>query len=66
MNLKFPARDRLNHNKENFKNGLNEQLRLIGEIKNDLVKMQRFELTADYREIEKLLEKCKADFDNIE
>lgn len=66
MSIKFPARDRLNQNRENFKNGLNEQLQLVGEIKDDLVKMQRYELTAQYCQLEKLLEKCKADLDNIE
>jgi len=66
MDIKFPARDRLNQNKEKFKNGLNEQLRLIDHIKSDLVKMQRYELTAHYREIEKVLEKCVSDLNKIE
>jgi hypothetical protein len=42
MDIKFSAKDRINQNKENFKNGLNEQLRLIGEIKADLVRIQKF------------------------
>ena len=66
MVIKFPARDRLNQNKEKLRNGINEQLHLINEIKADLVKMQKYELTADYRNIEKLLEKCVSDLNDIE
>jgi len=65
MGIKFPARDRLNKNKEDFKIGLEEQLRLVGEIKSDLVRMQKYELTAKYREIEKLIEKSMSELNNI-
>jgi hypothetical protein len=66
MVIKFPARDRLNQNKEKFKNGLSEQLRLIADIKSDLVKMQKYELTVPYHAMEKVLEKFVSDLNNIE
>jgi sugar-specific transcriptional regulator TrmB len=66
MDMKFPAIDRLNQNKEKLKNGLNEHLRLLEEIKSDLVKMQMYKLSADYHGIEKLLEKCVTDLNNIQ
>ena len=66
MDIKFPARDRLNQKKEKLKNGLNEQIRLIDDIKSDLVKIQKYELTANYREIEKRLEKCVSELNNMQ
>jgi hypothetical protein len=38
---------------------------LVGEIKSDLVRMQKYELTAKYREIEKLIEKSITELNNI-
>jgi len=66
MDIKLPARDRYNQNKTDFKNTLKKQLRLIAEIKSDLAKMQKYELGANYRNIEKLLEKCLSNLNNIE
>ena len=66
MDIQIPSRDRLNQKKEKLKNGLNEQLRLIDDIKSDLVKIQKYELTANYREIEKVLEKCVSELNNMQ
>jgi hypothetical protein len=57
MEIKFPARDRLNNNKERFIKGLEKQLSLIADIKSDLLKMKNYETMAIYRDFEKQIEK---------
>ncbi|GGZ65330.1 hypothetical protein [Mesonia mobilis] len=52
MDIKFPKRDNLNQNKENFKNKFNEQLELLVKIKEDLIEMKRYEEASVYRDME--------------
>ena len=65
MKIKLPTRDRYDENREKLTKRLNEQLSVLSEIKSDLVKMQKYELTAKFREIEKLIKKSLVDLKNI-
>lgn len=56
MEIKFPARDKLNQKVEILIQSLSEDLKKVNEIKSDLVKFQKYEQSAEFREVEKYLE----------
>jgi hypothetical protein len=63
MNIQFPSKDRLNQNKEKFRNEFNDQLELLIKIKEDLIKMQNYEEASVYRDMEVKFKKWKTSID---
>lgn len=61
MKITLPAKDRFNENREKFQALLHQQLDLVDKMKSDLVKMQRYEMTTYYRDIERQLESWRSD-----
>jgi hypothetical protein len=65
MEIKFPARDRINQNTEILINGLEQNLKTITDIKTDLLKMQKFEQSSQFRDVEKLIEITLAEMNKV-
>ncbi len=56
MEVNLPAKKSLRKNTELLQVKLNDSLKLLTVIKTDLVKLQQYEKSAEFRDIEKLIE----------
>lgn len=61
-----PVEDRINDNKVILQAELAKQLELLEAIKKDLIQMKEYEVSAQYRSIEKRLEDCLFELKEME
>lgn len=65
MNIQSPIKDKANHKVKDINDNLTTSLKSISDLKEDWMKMQRFEDVAMLGEIEKRVEKTIIDLNEL-